>query len=193
MWHLVNSFTSDKMVQEKKDKGGRPPAEWSLIEKRYPQINKERGGTRRGEKDEKYSKSKSYTKIVDLAIDTWSWLQSDNKSTKFLKSCTNQNNYQPRLRGLWVLDMKNHPTDRKLPEKTVQKACSPTPTSVIAKKVTGKGRNSKRVAPMDMENNRLGGFFQEAGSGNKHFPTQGEGPPKCLLSGISELLPLSDC
>lgn len=49
---------------------------------------------------------------------------------------------------------------------------------------------------MDMENNRLGvkGSFRKQNLGiiNEQSPTQGGGAQKCLLCGISELLPLCD-
>lgn len=39
------------------------------------------------------------------------------------------------------------------------KGLLPVSTLVVAKEVTGKGRNSKRVEPMGLENNGLGSLF----------------------------------
>lgn len=63
------------------------------------------------------------------------------------------------------------------------------PTSVGAKEVNGKGKKKKK-----RENNGLGAFpgKQNLGIINEHPPNQGGVPPKSLLSGISELLPLHD-
>lgn len=54
------------------------------------------------------------------------------------------------------MDIWNSPRDRKLPGKTAQ-----TPVrahSLVAKEVTRKGGNSKRLEPMGMENKDWGPF-----------------------------------
>lgn len=71
------------------------------------------------------------------------------------------------------------------------KNCS-VPTSVVAKEVTRKGRNSKRLEPMGMEDKDWGASPRKKNLGiiNGLPPTQGGGPPKTLLSSISGSLPL---